>query len=341
MPLEGKRLMPPMLARLGLRAEVRIVVCALLAGIAAPTSDVLGADIRLKAVTFLPPHTSFIAPFQTLVERVNESELAIQLDILGGPEAVPPFEQANAVRIGAIDIAVVPVNYYRGVLLEAEMLQLVDLPFDKLVHTDAWMFLRELHNKQGLHLWTVYGDTVPFHTYLRRPVDRLDFSGLRLRVTPVYQAFYSALGADTVTIAPSEVYTALERGLIDGLGWPIWDVTAFGWDRFLHYRIDPGFYNTAIAVLVNAERWQSLDPAVVTGLEEIAEGFQRTIRADMEARSRLELHLQDAAGIVAIDLGAEVAATADGVYWDYLLEERPETVGQLRALVLRDRGADR
>ena len=41
-----------------------------------------------------------------------------------------------------------------------------------------------------------------------------------MRITPDYRDFFQTLGATVVQTPPGEVYTALERGVVDGYGWP-------------------------------------------------------------------------------------------------------------------------
>ena len=45
-----------------------------------------------------------------------------------------------------------------------------------------------------------------------------DLKGMKLRInpTPVYRDFFQALGATVVQTPPGEVYTSLERGVVDG-----------------------------------------------------------------------------------------------------------------------------
>ena len=54
-----------------------------------------------------------------------------------------------------------------------------------------------------------------------------------------------------VQTAPGEVYTALERGVVDGYGWPITGIFDLGWQEKTKYRVDPGFYTAEVSVLVN------------------------------------------------------------------------------------------
>jgi TRAP-type C4-dicarboxylate transport system substrate-binding protein len=223
--------------------------------IAITTQNLKAED--LSAVTFLPENSSFIQPFKELIERINASG-ETRVSLIGGPEAIPPFEQANAASTGAVDIAVLPVNYYRNIAIEAETLQLIPGSFHEMRGEAYWQIIEDSHRRGGLELIAVYGDTVPFYTYLVSPISELDFDGLRLRVSPVYSEFYKALGASVVNLPPSEIHAALNARSIDGFGWPAWDLTTVGWDEFVKYRVEPGFYKTAIAVVMNKDKWQGL-----------------------------------------------------------------------------------
>jgi len=92
---------------------------------------------------------------------------------------------------------------------------------------------------------------VPFHIYLNKKIDKLDFTGLKIRVTPVYKDIVEAMGGTTVTTAPGEVYTALERGVVDGYGWPVTGIFDLGWEKVTKFRMEPAFYSVEVGVLVN------------------------------------------------------------------------------------------
>jgi TRAP-type mannitol/chloroaromatic compound transport system substrate-binding protein len=76
---------------------------------------------------------------------------------------------------------------------------------------------------------------VPFNVYFGGTVKTLDqpsFDGLKLRVSPNYRAFFSALGATLVQTQGSEIYTAMERNIVDGYGWPIQGIDCdFSWNE--------------------------------------------------------------------------------------------------------------
>src|SRR3981081_4748461 len=97
-------------------------------------------------------------------------------------------------------------------------------------------------------------DKLPFMLIQNKPIDKADLTGLKLRITPVYRDFFQALGATVVQTAPGEVYTALERGVGDGYGWPIPGIFDLGWQEKTKYRVDPGFYSAEVSILVNKSK---------------------------------------------------------------------------------------
>jgi hypothetical protein len=111
---------------------------------------------------------------------------------------------------------------------------------------------------------------VPFHIYLNKKPEKLDFSGLKIRVTPVYKDIVEALGGTAITTAPGEVYTALERGVVDGYGWPVTGIFDLGWDKVTKFRLEPAFYSVEVNVLVNLDTWKALTDAQAQVLNDAA-----------------------------------------------------------------------
>ncbi|MEY8840075.1 TRAP transporter substrate-binding protein DctP, partial [Cribrihabitans sp. XS_ASV171] len=125
---------------------------------------------------------------------------------------------------------------------------------------------------------------------------------------PVYRALLEELGATPVRTAPGEVYTALERGAIDGYGWPVQGVLDLGWDEQTKYRIDPGFYQVDVNFLVNLDVWDNLSDEAKTVLEEAAL-WTEARNADNVAVNEEEAAKQVEAGIEVITFDEETAKT--------------------------------
>jgi TRAP-type C4-dicarboxylate transport system substrate-binding protein len=157
-------------------------------------------------------------------------------------------------------------------------------------------------------------------------------------VTPVYQAFFAALGATTVTTAPGEVYTALERGVVDGYGWPSLGIFDLAWHERTKFRLDPPFYAVDVGVLVNLDKWRSLSQRQQGLLLEAAQWLEGLDREN-EALVAKELERQAAAGIRALRLDPaeekRYIAQAYEVGWQSVIQRSPVHGPKLRELLDR------
>ena len=182
------------------------------------------------------------------------------------------------------------------------------------------------------------GDCVPFHLYLNKKIEEPDLTGLNIRVTPIYRNFFAALGATNMQTAPGEVYTALERGTVDGYGWPIQGVLDLGWHEVTDYRVDPGFYRVAVDVLVNLDTWNRLDDAQKKVLEDAGAWLESLCEEDLQLNEE-EKRRQAEAGIETITFEGEAAQryldTAREAGWEEFIAANPEHGPKLQELLTK------
>ena len=178
---------------------------------------------------------------------------------MAGPRAIPTFEVGNAVKTGVVDIAMSTGAFYTNVMPEADILKLAERPVAEQRKNGAFDYINKVWNeKANMQYLARMVESQPFHLYLNKKIDKADLTGLKIRITPVYREFFQALNANVVTTAPGEVYTALERGVVDGYGWPIGGLFDLNWQQHTKYRVDPGFYDAEVSIIVNLDKWKSL-----------------------------------------------------------------------------------
>jgi TRAP-type C4-dicarboxylate transport system substrate-binding protein len=295
-------------------------------------------EVTLKAGSFLPLNINFGEPFKRFADHVNaEGKGLVQIRVVGGPEAVPPFELGNAVKSGVLDMAALPPAYYKGLLPEGDAAILTKMSFVEQRKSGAWAFLNQLHNeKVNAYYLAAYGDGVPFHLYLRKPIkDLSELKGLKLRSSPNYQAFFIALGATTVVTPPGEVYTALERGVIDGYGWPLWGIQDQGWDKYTKMRVDPGFYNVTCNILVNLNKWKSLSEAQRAFLTKMGTWLEDDFPKLAKERNAKEAAYQKKVGVEVKDFGPAFEQQANDLYWAELAKISPDNIAKLKKLLTK------
>jgi TRAP-type transport system periplasmic protein len=295
-------------------------------------------EVRLRMASFLPGNASFGVPAKRWVDEVNRrGKGVLQIDLLG-PEAVPATEQPNAVKTGVVDLHSGPPAYYHGILIEAETLTLSERSIAELKANGAWNYLNKLHaEKMNVMLLTGFGDGVSFHIYTTKPANLADkdkpFTGFNLRGVPVYKAFFESLGAKMVSIPPGEVYTALERNMVEGYGWPLWGVKELGWLRLTKYRYDPGFFNVSVNIMINLDRWKKLDKKQQEFLAQMSAWLDvewLKWRAETEG---LEEKIQKDEGVQAVYISPEIHKRAHDIFWAELEAASPVHIAYLKKLM--------
>src|SRR5215470_12699429 len=225
--------------------HIRLLI-ALAASLASASTQLASAqEVTLKGITSFTEKTFYSRGFERFVEKVNaDGKGVIQINYIGGPKAMPPFEVGNALKGGVVDIANATGAFYTNLMPEADAWKLTERPMVEIRENGGYAYMAALYEqKLNAILLARHIDNNPFHVYLTKPISKPDLTGLKLRITPVYRDFFQALGATVVQTAPGEVYTALERGVVDGYGWPITGIFDLGWHEKTKYRVDPGFYS--------------------------------------------------------------------------------------------------
>jgi TRAP-type C4-dicarboxylate transport system substrate-binding protein len=305
--------------------------------VAQAQAPVLAQEVTLRAVTSFAEGTQFSKNFERFIQKVNaDGKGQVQINYIGGPRAMPPFEVGNAVRTKVVDVANVTGAFYTNLVPEADGLKLISKPMSEQRQNGTWAFVDQLHQQKiNAHYLARQFHNVPFHIYLNKKIDKMDFTGLKIRVTPVYKDVVEAMGGTTVTTAPGEVYTALERGVVDGYGWPVSGIFDLGWEKVTKFRLEPAFYSVEVGVLVNNDVWKGLSAAQKKVLSDAALWLEG-LDAENVALIKSERDRQAAAGIQPIDLGADASkaflAKANEVGWASVIKRSPENGAKLRQL---------
>jgi TRAP-type C4-dicarboxylate transport system substrate-binding protein len=313
----------------------RTIFAAVLLALAA--TPAAADEVTLRAVSAFAEGTQFSKNFERFVEKVNaDGKGVIKINYIGGPRAMPPFEVGNAVRTHVVDIANVTGAFFTNLMPEADAEKLFSRPMQEQRKDGTWTYINQLHN-QKLNAWYLARQfhNVPFHIYLNKKIDKLDLTGLKIRVTPVYKDVVEALGGTAVTTAPGEVYTALERGVVDGYGWPVLGIFDLGWDKVTKYRLEPPFYSVEVGVLINLDAWKGLTDAQRKVLNDAA-AWLEALDDENVAVIKAEVERQAQAGIQPLDFGPAEAKRFLGVAnesaWAAVIKRAPEAGAKLRQL---------
>jgi len=184
----------------------------------------------------------------------------------------------RACELGAIQMIAPATAKYTG---EFPKLQVFDLPF--LFSTEAMMkeamespeiggkLFAELADKnlKVVGLWA--SGFRQFYNSVRPIKEPSDFKGLKFRIqaSKAFEAFYKLVGANPIVMPFSEVYQALQQGIIDGED-QHWDT--FGSSKHWEvakYATQCNYTYTGYLVAMNKKFWNSLPGDIQTELAKI------------------------------------------------------------------------
>lgn len=222
------------------------------------------AQESLRAVGFIPKNHPVLAQANVWVDAINESlKGKLRVNYVGGPEVIGRFQQQNAVRTGVVDLTFSVTADFQDELPEVQAFVLSKISpaeernsgfYDLMVQSFERVNGRYIGRVQigGFYLWTK-----------KKPEKLDDLKGLKMRTAALYDKMMRELGMVPVTMNQPEVYTALEQGTVDGLGWPTFGVRSAGWTRHVKNVIDMPFYGSSnVIALMNLDRWKKLSPEI-------------------------------------------------------------------------------
>ena len=282
--------------RLALRATLAVAL-------AVPALGAQAQEITLKAVNAFQEGTYFARNFERFVKKVNEEGKGIvQINYIGGPKAIPTFEQGNALRNGVVDLANTTTSFTASIAPEGLALNYTTQTIAESRKNGALDYLNKVMMDKGLYYFAKTGEGIQYYIYSTKRIDKADLSGLKLRIAPIYRDFFQKMGANVLQIAPGEVYTALERGVVDGYGWPLIGIFDLGWHEKTKFRLEPGFYTIELGIQFSANTWKKLTPAQRTFLEKQGAWLESENAEIARRDSAEEIKKQTAAGIQVVKM---------------------------------------
>ena len=318
------------------------VVGLLIFGFAAPTTA-LAKPVKFKAVAFLPVNNANVAGFNIFVEKMNKKfKNNIQIKLLGGPEVTPPFQLHEAVKKGVIDMCLTSCGYYPSLLWEAQSAMFINKNYREIAQTDYFNIMSRLHKDVGL-IWLGPGTlNMAFHLYTNPEVKRpKDFAGKKIRVFRPFIPLIKALGAVPINLPMGDIYTAMERGAVDGFVMTHFGfVKDFSWHEVTKYVIDYPVYQGTAVIMVNPKRWNeipadvqdeiiafkksTIDPAIH---EYYAELSSKDWQLMMDNGVK-PIKFSEADGRAFLNLAYDVA-------WDDVVNKSPELAPTLKKMLVK------
>ncbi len=148
------------------------------------------------------------------------------------------------------------------------------------------------------------------------------------------------LGVQGVSMRPGQIYTAVERGVIDGFALPLSFIAPLGLHKVVKYRIDPGIYNPAIMLLINLDTWKKLDSRQKAFMEKVALHLEGELDRGFVAKTNaMGDRLVKKQGVTLLEFepaeAAKFTKLANDAVWEGAIKAAPKTAPRLRQLLMK------
>lgn len=269
--------------------------------------------------------------FMEAANRLGEGKVAIQY--LGASDVIPTFDQPEALVNGVFDVWYGAPNYWAGVVPGGDVTELsTEAIPDGGPGSEMYEFLVELFAEKGVRYLAHAAGDVGVGTHMLsgnfEAESIEDLQGKKIRVSPLLRHFIEAVGGEPITLPPSDIFLAIDRGTVDAFSWPIADnYTNNGWEEVTKYLIEQPMYRSGAGLAMNLDKWDSLSPEVQDILTQAAAEAQEFALEWFKQTEQEQLTKMKDAGMEFISLSDEASAewtqVADDALWEYYQEIIP------------------
>ena len=255
---------------------------------------------ELKILTSWPPNNTGTRvtelAFMALVTQETKGGITLKLS---GPEAVPSFEQLQPAAAGVFDLLITHGAYHYGSTGIGVAMDAVNGDPVKRRESGVWDLVDKHYQRLGLKaIAFVPQGQSGYQIILRDPVGPDGgLKGRKIRGTASYHPLIKALGGAPVVIPPVDVYTSMEKGVVDGAAWPTIGVIDMKWTEVAKYYVRPSFGVSTLKIFMNLNSFNKLSEADKKSMLEAGRKLEIKIYAEYDAMAKAEETAMQKAGM--------------------------------------------
>ena len=239
---------------------------------------------RWYMVTTWPPNFPIIGTScQLFAKKVFEmSGGQLDIKVYGADELIPALEVFEAVSSGTAQAGHGAAYYWTGKVPAAQFFTTVPFGLNAMEQT-AW-----INHGGGIELWRkiyerfnlrpyISGNTgIQMGGWFNKEINSInDFQSLKMRIPGLAGRILKEVGATPVLVAGGEIYTNLERGVIDAIEWlgPFHD-QLMGFQDIADYYYTPGWHEpgSSLELIVHQEAYDEL-PVHLQQIVDVCAGY--------------------------------------------------------------------
>jgi len=207
--------------------------------------------------------------FAKAVREATDNKFQIQTFAAG--EIVPPFQAADAVQNGTVEMCVTASYYFLG--KDMTFALPCSAPFGPNARMqNAWEYhhdgiaqMNEFYKKYNIHALPCGNTGAQMGGWFRKEIKTVDdLKGLKFRIGGFAGRVLGKLGVVAQQIPAGEIYPSLEKGTIDAAEWVgPYDDEKLGFYKVAKFYYYPGWWEggTQVHLFTNLEKYNALPAA--------------------------------------------------------------------------------
>ncbi|MEE2722225.1 MAG: TRAP transporter substrate-binding protein DctP [Pseudomonadota bacterium] len=246
--------------------------------------------------------------FGDMVKKATNGRITFKFS---GPEVIKSRQQFQPTQRGVFDMNLSVAPYYigtTGVTMAAFAMPGTTEDWRKKGYWDY--FDKEMNRFNQKMISHVLGGTGPdvFHVMLKRPLSKgaLPLKGRKIRANGFYKPVIEPLGGSMVNLNGGEIYSALQKGVVEGAAWPVQGAIDFKWYEQAKYMMRPRFGMSPYTVTMNMDRFKKLSKADQTLMLKLGREIERLAPDDFAKATEDEIVELKKRGVKETHLDPEV-----------------------------------
>ncbi|MFN8337957.1 MAG: TRAP transporter substrate-binding protein [Saprospiraceae bacterium] len=250
-----------------------------------------------KMVTTWPPNFPVLGEacqkFADWVYQMSAGQMSIK--VYGAGELIPALEVFDAVSSGAAELGNGAAYYWAGKAPSAQFF--ASIPFGmNAQQMNAWLYSggglhlwQELYKKFGLKVFPSGNTGMQMGGWFNKEINTIeDFKGLKMRMPGLGAKVLAKAGATAVLSSGSEIYTNLERGVIDATEWigPYHDYV-MGFHKIAKYYYSPGWHEpgSVLENIINLKAFEELPDHLKEIIQSASARMNIWVLSEFEAKN--------------------------------------------------------
>jgi len=254
-----------------------------------------------RMVTTWPPNFPVLG--ESVVKLANDLEKMssgrLRLKVYGSGELVPGLEVFDAVTQGAVQMGHGASYYWQGKIPASVFFAAIPFGFNAQ-QINSWLYFggamklwEELYGQFGLIPFPCGNTGVQMGGWFNKAIDKVeDLQGIKMRIPGLGGKVLSKAGGSAITVAGGEVYTNLERGVIDATEWigPYHDYI-LGLHKVAKYYYYPGWHEpgSCLEMIVNKKAFEELPADLQEMVRTVAYKYNLLTLSEFEAKNNAYL----------------------------------------------------